>query len=523
MTEPDPTTPAAFDEDSRVTQATPTWLKRVRLVRRIGYVIALFFIVPYVYERWTTPPAAGPVEDSASLASEEVTMQLVRLFAMPPIQMVRKGWRGPPTLEEPPETSAFIGRWQPDQDTVQANALSQYTTAEVADYAATADKIIRTLPENASPRRLNLNEYRWGWWGGDFDELLPHQLPLRYYLFSARDRIEGNSDNYGFLDLVSAVRFGRAVDQFLPYSHGYQQNESHALSELSFHLFDATLPREIAKKIIDVIAANNGLSLSGELQHTFVDASSAAILDRYYTNDKNGDGELVLSVCGDVLGMSYYDIVYRNKTESNLRNRAWNLFAPLFYSRTDVLARLGGDRADWIAAADEIPFHQLREKREFKSENIVRSVRDGPFLFSRHDLSLHVQDFHTPAVVIAQRRGVVILTALAAYRYDHGEYPAKLQELIPAYLDKVPLELFSAKPFFYDRRTSSDFELRKVDDSGESIDFNIEFLNAPYVIHPGNVPMLFNENYRRPRPTRSDILKQWSAKTNIDIPDEASE
>ena len=38
---------------------------------------------------------------------------------------------------------------------------------------------------------------------------------------------------------------------------------------------------------------------------------------------------------------------------------------------------------------------------------------------------------------------------LAAYRADHDEYPAKLSQLRPDYLRKLPLDPFSAKPYHY--------------------------------------------------------------------------
>ena len=41
--------------------------------------------------------------------------------------------------------------------------------------------------------------------------------------------------------------------------------------------------------------------------------------------------------------------------------------------------------------------------------------------------------------------------ALAAYRADHGSYPAKLTDLAPRYLGKIPLDIFIAAPLHYKR------------------------------------------------------------------------
>jgi len=47
------------------------------------------------------------------------------------------------------------------------------------------------------------------------------------------------------------------------------------------------------------------------------------------------------------------------------------------------------------------------------------------------------------------QRNLHVAFALAAYRRDHEHYPAKLDELAPKYLAKVPNDLFSAKPLVY--------------------------------------------------------------------------
>jgi hypothetical protein len=46
-------------------------------------------------------------------------------------------------------------------------------------------------------------------------------------------------------------------------------------------------------------------------------------------------------------------------------------------------------------------------------------------------------------------RNLYVAFALAAYQRDHERYPAKLDELAPSYLEKVPDDLFSGKPLIY--------------------------------------------------------------------------
>jgi len=47
------------------------------------------------------------------------------------------------------------------------------------------------------------------------------------------------------------------------------------------------------------------------------------------------------------------------------------------------------------------------------------------------------------------QRNLDVAFALAAFQRDHGRYPVKLDELAPAYLDRIPDDLFSNKALIY--------------------------------------------------------------------------
>src|SRR5262249_54922795 len=51
----------------------------------------------------------------------------------------------------------------------------------------------------------------------------------------------------------------------------------------------------------------------------------------------------------------------------------------------------------------------------------------------------------------AMLRGLIVLLALERYRLDKGAWPAKLEELTPKLLKKVPLDPFDGKPLRYRR------------------------------------------------------------------------
>ncbi|MBX9582949.1 MAG: hypothetical protein K2X87_21800 [Gemmataceae bacterium] len=71
-------------------------------------------------------------------------------------------------------------------------------------------------------------------------------------------------------------------------------------------------------------------------------------------------------------------------------------------------------------------------------------------------------------------RNLSVAFALAAYRADHGKYPAALADLAPGYLKEVPDDLFSGKPLVY-RPAADGYLLYSIgpngkDDGGRSPD-----------------------------------------------------
>ncbi len=73
----------------------------------------------------------------------------------------------------------------------------------------------------------------------------------------------------------------------------------------------------------------------------------------------------------------------------------------------------------------------------------------------------------------AQDRAIAVLdltrvaAALAVYRAEQGEYPEKLAQLVPSVLDKVPNDLYSDKPFSYERKPDGGYLLYSVFEDGK--------------------------------------------------------
>jgi hypothetical protein len=140
---------------------------------------------------------------------------------------------------------------------------------------------------------------------------------------------------------------------------------------------------------------------------------------------------------------------------------------------------------DRLTAAARLPSRAERQ-REFQKideelKAIRKEVKDGPnertdfskmpakqigtvligLMLPALDKVRTSQDRATQAAL-----NVRVACALAAYHADHGRYPAKLTELAPAYLAKVPDDVFAATPLTY-KPTEHGFLLYSVGPNGK--------------------------------------------------------
>ena len=58
-----------------------------------------------------------------------------------------------------------------------------------------------------------------------------------------------------------------------------------------------------------------------------------------------------------------------------------------------------------------------------------------------------------------------LAAALAVFRAEHGQYPAKLTDLVPRLIRRLPVDHYNAKPIIY-KRTSDGYLLYSVGDNG---------------------------------------------------------
>jgi hypothetical protein len=169
-------------------------------------------------------------------------------------------------------------------------------------------------------------------------------------------------------------------------------------------------------------------------------------------------------------GRAYIDSFLNEKTD--LPGRA----SKRFLSKIDWNAALrNGNRLyDRMAAAMRIRDRACREHEFDLIEDEINTLREsceksrgaGDSLFgSDHSGRFQEHRFGdvllvvlTPSVRKIQdaydqaeqvRRNVEVAFALAAYRADHDRYPSKLSDLSPAYLAKVPGDLYSGRDLIY--------------------------------------------------------------------------
>ncbi len=135
-----------------------------------------------------------------------------------------------------------------------------------------------------------------------------------------------------------------------------------------------------------------------------------------------------------------------------------------------ILSR-GNDLYDRYASAARLPRYESRRQAVQQLDQSVEDSmnRGGIHTFASSTLNLTYRSDtvalfllsrFTPsidAVLIRQDRANAMLdltrlaAALAVYRAEKGKYPERLDDLVPGILEKLPLDLYHAKPFFYKR------------------------------------------------------------------------
>lgn len=161
-------------------------------------------------------------------------------------------------------------------------------------------------------------------------------------------------------------------------------------------------------------------------------------------------------------------------------------YVKIFAIDWNIVLRNGNRYYDRFAAAARLPDHASREQaisllenevaqraRDLGADSLVAAVL-SPSARSDAVASILLGMF-LPSIRLmtsSQDRGNTDLeltrlaAALAVHRAEQGSYPAKLDDLVPGVLDKVPVDLYNSQPFIY-KRLEVGYLLYSAGDNGQ--------------------------------------------------------
>lgn len=424
--------------------ATQRMVRRVR--RSLSVALALWFSW-YAYVRWTTLPAAlsKPGADPSSAARPSRTPLHEALVAVPAFNAAF-----PQTM---PSSSFASWPWSP-QDLQQAltRDWSDEELTQVKAFFRPANQTLHTALDHVAELCARdfalLRQAPFGRGANDFMPWNEYPKTITTLLVRARYRILEQTDLPGAVsDLAAGLRL---MDLYQATDYSGNSDKSDVL----VRLVETPLPRSLAQELIHVLRDELGMALGTNLRATFfAEMDVEGFLDRYYTCDPHGDGWLVLShAFGDTNGNPF-------NGQGIIRSGFWNLFAPLYYSRAEVRTRL----TQQYALLDVLD-HRVWSEIEAQLDTLGIGREDpsqilaGPAgMLSMQMPEDSVRSLHN---ALCERRALLVMIALSAYRHDHGEYPLVLGALVPDYLDEVPADLNTQAPFEYTLDSEGHYDLR---------------------------------------------------------------
>jgi hypothetical protein len=425
-------------------------------VRAAVVLVVLLWLGWFGYVRWTTTPAAAwrPPATGAPL-SEELAPLLTAMGDVPHFPGdPRDGswWRCWGSLGV-----ALCGPWNPVTNeqlrAVEAH-LAEPTTTEVLDAVVAECEALRKRARTT--RNLGSVDYLVTW------NDRPYYNTLYSLVARARWRHAAKDDAAGALRDLRAAVCARELYDEAHGSLGYYSNGSKPdLAELILLSQERDLPPGPTAETISLLMEDLPFRFSDALARVgWSTAGVQAFLDQHYTDDGAGNGWLVLS-------RQWFEqpgaplrawTPTSTPTPTPPRNRAWNLLSPAFNDRKAVRTKLSRlerfvsrvDSLNAIAALAEIEAI-FQQRPRF-------NMLDGPVddLFEQ----LRYAQVGSLLLDVVWRRAAVVMLALSAYKYDRGEYPDSLAELVPIYLPAVPLDLLVNEPFVYERRGPAGYVLR---------------------------------------------------------------
>ncbi|TVQ61469.1 MAG: hypothetical protein EA378_08845 [Phycisphaerales bacterium] len=167
------------------------------------------------------------------------------------------------------------------------------------------------------------------------------------------------------------------------------------------------------------------------------------ILQRAFTDDGQGDGRITAE------GIELISTVMFDMNPGVLEKQMMPLVAGFYPSRAEALARFNMF-ADAIEKRASQPVHERAhdptiDDIEVESRLFGMLEIDLAIMFLPSFNRMLVMGEHSKQMVIATRAAV----ALERFRRDHVHYPATLDELVPDFLDTLPIDRATGGPLVY--------------------------------------------------------------------------
>lgn len=142
------------------------------------------------------------------------------------------------------------------------------------------------------------------------------------------------------------------------------------------------------------------------------------------------------------------------------------LFIPIPYEQSMRAINHFHDSA--MAAMQLATYPQRAAMMRLWTQHVSETTRHGPvMILTTPDWAIAIFLSQLEKTLIhadiarMQNHLTRVALALAAFKADHGSYPAALDELSPQYLSAIPVDLFSEKPIIYSR-TAEGYSMRSV-------------------------------------------------------------
>ena len=428
--------------------------RRWRYVRLVLWALFILWFTRYAYVRWTTLPAAYAERTTPSPLDDTVAQEFVAAVqALPPIPSATSrpafGWG--PWGAAGVVVDGIHGPWSPDSRPDLRQARTYIMRAQVN---GALDRLVAATEE---ARRVGGQTVLAAGFGDPSDWLQANECvaPMIALAFRARYRHAEQNDPAGALaDLRAALFVSQRDYVVLSRAGGWWGDQWVSFIpqfELACLVQERDLPLPLAREMISFLETELSLSVGEAVAfHSGLHRDIQQLLDRYYTDDGDGNGWLVLSAAHDVQFMF-------GMGPSAPRSEFWNLFSPLFNDRRAMAAKFVR-QFEAPGRLDSVDYRAGRTIAVLQGQSGRRiSVLDGPLLEATSGID--ADSFQLGFVQVMRRRAIVVMLALSAYKHGQGEYPATLDALVPDYLDEVPLDAFTHEPFRYTRNSPSSYDL----------------------------------------------------------------